>query len=71
LRGSAAIAQIDENDRTVIAPTGDPPEEHDFAVNVRCAQGAAIVGASNVVDESSQGAVLSSVCRARLLARSG
>ena len=55
----AAVAKVDEDDRTVVAPIGDPSEQHHLSVNVGHAQGATIMGALELIDESSQGIFLS------------
>ena len=52
LGDALAVAQIDEDAAAVVAPSCDPAEEHDLLAHVAAAQGAATVGALELVDES-------------------
>ena len=52
LRHPLAVAQIDEDAAPVIAVGGHPAEEDDRRPLLGCAEGAAVVGALQLVDES-------------------
>jgi hypothetical protein len=50
-----AVAQIDEDEVAVVAPIGNPAEQHHFAADVSGAQGAAVVSSFEFVDKASHG----------------
>ena len=52
LRDALAVAQIDEDAAAVVAVARYPPEKDDFLAGVRCAEGAVVMRAFELVDES-------------------
>ncbi len=55
LRDALTVAQIDEDAAAMVAVARHPSEQDDFLAGVRCAQGAVVMRAFELVDESGHG----------------